>query len=560
MRRFIGNLIRASDRMLPSWLHNDIAFLIAGSALTIVIGGQFDLFERFAAFSAKHERWNIDEFALVFISLSIQALIIAALRYRLMKREHARRVVAEQTMSDLALADSLTELPNRRAFHRVLQNLTEAGNGSCVLFMIDLDRFKPVNDLYGHGVGDTVLRELSARLRNVSQGAAIFARLGGDEFAVLYSGAQTLEMRTAIATRILAEMEKPVRIGAIVCTVGASIGIATCAPDAALSGDELMRRADLALYRAKGSGRGTFCHFRDEMSDQLAARKRLEHDLQRALSNGEIRAHYQPLVRLSDGRVEGFEVLARWLHPDLGMIMPDAFIPIAEDTGLIQQMTMALIREACSDPMHQAGQHYLAINISASLLNRDLCAHVVKIIQAVGFPAERLELEITESALINDIEAAGLVLAQLRRAGFSLALDDFGTGYSSLTHLRKLPINKIKIDQSFIATMTHNPTSRKIVEALVSLAASMDVEVTAEGVETSDMAFQLRDIGCLTAQGYYFGRPSMPSSVNAFSPLAHDQLERLKAMIARPDGEQPPAQAVNVSGPATMGLARAPRA
>ena len=551
MLTFFRNIRPAWSKRVPGWVQTDLAWIAAGCVLTFFLSRKFDLFETFVVFSQQHESWDLDEFALVFVTLSLQALGLAGFRYRQMRREYNKRIRAEKAMADLALTDSLTRLPNRRAFEQKLDSLLTRRDRGCALLMIDLDRFKPVNDLYGHAVGDEVLRQVAERLENVSRGVACVARLGGDEFAVLVSRSDNAEILNSLAARIIKSMDTPVRIGAIVCSVGASVGITVAHSGSGLTESDLLRRGDLALYKAKNSGRSKYCYFQAEMTEQLAARARLEVDFRDALGAGDIRAHYQPLVRLSDGVIEGYEILARWHHPELGVIMPDEFIGIAEDTGLIGDMTMALLRQACVEPFHLAGKHYVAINISPPLLlNRDLKDDVVRELDATGFPAHRLEIEITENALIYDLEMAGLVLWELRHAGVSIALDDFGTGYSSLLHLRKLPIDKLKIDQTFIRSMSRSAKSRTIVEAVIGLAKSMRLLITAEGVESKEMADQLREMGCNTAQGYYFGRAMLPSETD-LEIAASRQLSRLKSMLGNagagvdPVGEAPETRAVN---------------
>ncbi|WP_051618449.1 putative bifunctional diguanylate cyclase/phosphodiesterase [Hyphomonas johnsonii] len=528
---FLAAVDRWLSRLAPSWVRIEVLFLALGCLVTLVVGYQVDLFAAFLAFSGRHPAWNLDKFAAVVVTLALQALVLAAFRYRQMRREYAKRVDAEQTMADLALKDSLTGLANRRAFHQRLDALVSAGTG-CALMMIDLDRFKPVNDLYGHDAGDELLRQLSSRIGEAAGGFDCLARLGGDEFGILLSETDEIDVLNHKAAAILEMIDRPVNIGAANCTVGASIGIAVAQAGMEVSSDQLVKRADLALYEAKDSGRGKYRYFRSQMAEPLAKRSRLEVDFRNALLRGEIEPYYQPLINLSTGNIEGYEILARWQHPELGMILPDVFVQIAEDTGTIGEMTLRLLRQACLDSDEWPHSHYLALNISpVQLRNRDLRADLCDVLKETGFEAHRLEIEVTENALIYDLETARLILWDLKIAGMTIALDDFGTGYSSLHHLRKLPIDKLKIDQSFIRTMSHSAKSRKIVNAVIALGSSMGLATTAEGVETEESALWLSQAGCTSAQGYYFGRP-LPSSEAWLLDTTERQLMALRQWLS----------------------------
>jgi diguanylate cyclase (GGDEF)-like protein len=427
---------------------------------------------------------------------------------------HCALTAAETHAQRLARHDPLTGLPNRRVLAAELQkavdHVAHAPQAYLVL-VIDLDRFKPVNDLQGHAAGDFVLCEIARRLEDVVRKGDTIARLGGDEFAIV-AQADPLAYADAamqLANRLLAAIRKPVFIAdsQLYVEVGASIGIAAL-PNDGRDPETLLRAADIAMYRAKREGKGTSRFFEESMDRELREQALLEIDLRRALCDGQIRPHYQPLVDMQSGALYGFEILARWHHPVRGDVAPDVFVPIAENLGLISELTAAMLRRACRDASAWPDAAIrLSLNISPTQLNdRCLPAQLLPILAEERFAPSRLELEITETALAGDIKIAKTILTDFQRAGIKVSLDDFGTGYSSLYHLRELKFDKVKIDKSFVLSMQRDNESEKIVDAILSLAHSLGMPAVAEGIETREALHRLRAKGCEYGQGYHFGK------------------------------------------------------
>lgn len=428
-----------------------------------------------------------------------------------LKHAHEATRLAQEQAQSLARHDVLTGLPNRRVFSAELQTALAHARSEPTLYsvlMIDLDRFKPVNDLQGHAVGDLVLCEVARRLMGAVRKNDTVARLGGDEFAIIAEAEpQTYPDHVIrLAGRILAAIREPIIAGETRIEIGASIGIATCPVDGS-EPDVLLHAADLAMYRAKRDGRGTFRFFEQSMDEELRAQAALEVDLRKAIPEGTIEPHYQPLMDMHDNRIYGFEMLARWRHHERGAIPPDIFIPLAEQLGLIPELTWSLLRRACRDAKEWPEEIRLSINISPiQLKDPALPAQLLTMLSQEGFSPARLEVEITETALVSDIETAKLILTALQSVGIKVSLDDFGTGYSSLYHLRELKFDKVKIDRSFIQSMANNSESEKIVDAILSLAKSLGLPTVAEGIESESVLHRLTDMGCEFGQGYYFGR------------------------------------------------------
>ena len=428
--------------------------------------------------------------------------------------ETNRRGVAQ--IARLAHYDPLTDLPNRVLFQK---SLTEAlarrarkGDQLAVHF-IDLDRFKTVNDTLGHPLGDALLREAAERLRGCVREGDTVARLGGDEFAVVQAGLSDMAGATRLAGRIVEAMAAPFDLNGHQVVIGASVGVAA-SPSDGEDADELLKKADMALYRAKGDGRGAFHFFERAMDEQLQARRALELDLRRALQAGEFELHYQPLYHLADERVTGCEALLRWRHPERGMVSPADFIPLAEEIGLIVPLGEWVLRNACVEAARWPGHVRLAVNLSpAQFRDRGLVTTVISALAASGLPAERLELEITESVLLQDSAANMAMLHDLKALGVRISMDDFGTGYSSLSYLRSFPFDKIKIDQTFVRDILHDSDALAIIKAVLDLGSSMGVTTTAEGVETQAQLDALRGQGCAEIQGYFISRPAPAAEI-----------------------------------------------
>jgi diguanylate cyclase (GGDEF)-like protein/PAS domain S-box-containing protein len=416
---------------------------------------------------------------------------------------------AEALIRHNAEHDALTGLLNRRGFQKASEAMAAAVDETRPLsvLLIDLDRFKPVNDIHGHTMGDAILCAVASRISGSVRGADAVARIGGDEFAVLCRGGDgATDDAMALSERLIAEISKPIGIreGADVVRIGASIGIAE-APRNGTDIEQLLHCADMAMYRAKSRGTGRFCFYEPAMETDLRDRAALEADLRIAIAEDQIVPFYQPILNLSDRSLTGFEVLARWQHPTRGLIGPDVFIPIAEQVGLITEITLPLLRKACRDAIQWPSEIALAINISPrQLLDATLPIRLLAVLSETDFAPGRLEVEITESALVSDIGAAGAMLNGLRSLGIKSALDDFGTGYSSMYHLREMRFDKIKIDRSFIQSMQTSAESSRVVSAFLALAGVLDLPVVAEGIESADIMNSVIDKGCAFGQGFFF--------------------------------------------------------
>lgn len=421
--------------------------------------------------------------------------------------EISEREAAEALAQSLARHDPLTGLANRRHFLEELDRwLAHIGDeqDAFALMFVDLDRFKPINDVHGHAIGDSLLQEIAARLSACLREDSFAARLGGDEFAVLLEGPDGRDGVAAAARRILSELAAPILVNGLKLTVGASIGIAMCPGDGRTAAD-LLQHGDAAMLRAK-EDRGAYKFFDSSIDEELKWRAALESELRAAIPNGDIIPYFQPVIHLQTGDVAGFEVLARWPHRERGMISPMDFIPVAEDAGLVDAMFWALLAQACRKALDAPGEFVLAVNTSPSQVRDQWFPEkVLRTLRETKFPAQRLEIEVTESAMIGDVQRAKASLMSLKNQGVRIALDDFGTGYSSLFLLRELPIDKLKIDRSFVARVTTDRENATIVGALVGLGRALGLQVTAEGVEDAATADVLRSMGCEFGQGYLFG-------------------------------------------------------
>ncbi len=412
---------------------------------------------------------------------------------------------AEARIAHMAHHDGLTDLPNREYFQeRLKQALDQAAGKRVGVLYIDLDLFKNINDSFGHPVGDRLLKEVAARLGTTVRGANIAARLGGDEFAVILAADVSPNEASACASLLIDMLKAPYELDGQEMVIGASIGIAL-SPGDGVTSEELMRNADMALYRAKSDGGGVHHFFEREMDLQAQKRRDMELDLRRAFANGEFELHYQPLVSTASDRISGFESLLRWRHQDKGMISPAEFIPVAEDIGLITQLGEWVLREACAEAVKWPVDVKVAVNLSpAQFRSRNLVQVVISALARSGLSPKRLELEITESIFLAETDANLAILHQLRELGVSISMDDFGTGYSSLSYLRSFPFDKIKIDRSFVKDLALRPDCGAIVRAISGLGRSLNITTTAEGVETEDQLDWLRAEGCNEVQGFLF--------------------------------------------------------
>jgi diguanylate cyclase (GGDEF)-like protein len=416
---------------------------------------------------------------------------------------------AEAQMEFMAHHDALTRLPNRVRFRERMEGaLFGATLGETVAVLcLDLDQFKAVNDTLGHPVGDALLQAVADRIRSCVRPSDTVARLGGDEFAVVQVSVDQPMGSTVLAARLIEKLSAPFDVQGHQIVIGASVGIAI-APNDGDDPDSLLKNADMALYRAKEDGRGIHRYFEPDMDARMQARRMLELDLRKALALGELELFYQPLVRLDTNQVSGLEALLRWRHPNRGLVAPGEFIPLAEDIGLIGPIGAWVLKEACRKATSWPSDLKVAVNLSpVQFKNGTVVLDVVAALGASGLPAHRLELEITETVLLQDTEATIATLNTLRDLGVSISMDDFGTGYSSLSYLRKFRFDKIKIDRSFIRDLSEEPDSIAIIRAVAGLGRSLGIATTAEGVETEAQLHRVREEGCTEVQGYLFSRP-----------------------------------------------------
>jgi diguanylate cyclase (GGDEF)-like protein len=423
---------------------------------------------------------------------------------------------AQQQIFHMARHDALTNLPNRTLFRERLERALHLAkrDDHLAVFCLDLDHFKEINDSLGHPVGDALLKEVARRLAaNLSEEDTV-ARLGGDEFAiVLFRHGGDASAISALAGKLVEEIAAPYDVSGHQLVIGVSIGV-SLAPDDGNDPDELLKNADLALYRAKADGRGTYRFFESGMDARAQARRLLELDLRLALRREEFEVHYQPIVDVAKERTVAFEALVRWCHPQRGTIPPSNFIPLAEETGLIIQLGETVLRKACQDAAGWSDEVGVAVNLSpVQFKNPNLVSSVKSALTASGLAPGRLELEITESVLLQNSEATLATLHELRAHGVRISLDDFGTGYSSLSYLRSFPFDKIKIDRSFVQELASRDDSMAIVRAVTGLGRSLGIVTTAEGVETAEQLDLLRKEGCTQVQGYLFSKPRPAADV-----------------------------------------------
>ncbi|HET9335337.1 MAG TPA: EAL domain-containing protein [Sphingomicrobium sp.] len=408
---------------------------------------------------------------------------------------------AEQEALDTAYTDHTTGLPNRRAMLRELERLSREG-GKGTLILLDLDHFKKVNDLYGHLTGDHLLKSAGDAIVECLPPASFAARLGGDEFAVLIPDRESAE---GTARRMVVALGSPISLGSVTAHVSVSAGIAPV--DRSMEPLDMLRRADVAMYSVKRSGRNGLAWFDKEMEQQIQHRVALEEEIREGLEADEFVPYFQPLISLDTGELNGFEVLARWRSPRRGVVEPAEFIDVAEQSGQIGALSMRVMEKALVEARDWPSHLKLAVNISPTQFrDAHLAERIVKILAETGFPARRLEVEITENSLLEDREQALTIVQSLRNSGITIALDDFGTGYASLSQLHSLPFDRIKIDRSFIGALSSNEQGAAIVEAITQLGKSLSVPITAEGVETDSVREHLAALGCSDAQGWVFGR------------------------------------------------------
>lgn len=512
----------------------DAICIVAFFGAVLVLAIRLEAFAHVANFSATHERWEIDEIFTTLMVMPVALGIYAWRRLRETRRELARRRAAEAAASEMALHDSLTGLPNRRkARTEVTKALESAADVPVTLLVLDLNRFKPVNDLHGHAIGDELLLMVGERLVEAAgHGAAVY-RFGGDEFCILLKGLTSADAILSRVEAVSSVFDQPFELSERTVTVGASIGVTTTEHPGTTM-DQLLIEADAAMYRAKSKAGNEFGFFEAGMERVALRRAEIESELRLALINGEIKAHFQPLVRLRDQRVIGYESLARWYLPDGTIRQPDDFIPIAEETGLISDVFFAVLKHSARESRNWPQGQRFAINLSPVQLNDPwLVERILKTLLEEGVSPGRLEIEVTESALVADFDVARDVLWSLKNQGVHISLDDFGTGYSSLRHLSELPFETLKIDKSFITNLNDDPAAQTIVRTVASMAHSLGLLVTAEGIETEGNAANVAAFGCDIGQGFLYGHPEASRGAGSVTSVDDADCE-----LAAPDSRR----------------------
>ena len=502
----LSNLRRIEQGPLPS---GDLAYSLNGPEGNIIA--------RFG-WTPKQPGAEIVHNVVPFIAVALTGFaLLAAFVLRYMRHTAAAIAAGESRLRHLAMHDPLCGLPNRIFFGERLEAVIEevrAGSAPAAVFYIDLDHFKDVNDTLGHHVGDELIRNVTLRLSHTLRGGDLVARLGGDEFAVITSIAGDSEMMMGLAQRIISALCAPYSISGQNIIIGASIGIAVIDKNCGTATD-VMRYADMALYRAKNEGRNRACIYDAAMDADLSTRKLLEADLREAIENDQLQLLYQPVVNKSGESVVGVEALCRWTHPIRGEVPPSEFIAIAEHSGLIIDLGNWVLRRACIDGKAWP-ELTIAVNVSSLQFRRiDFVEVVERILKETEFDPARLELELTESVLLGNVDTAEDAMLRLKALGVRLALDDFGTGYSSLLYLRRFPFDKLKIDRSFVRSIEKAADAAAIVHAIVSLGRGLGMKVTADGVETADQQLFLRAAGVHSMQGYRFGKPVSVAEISA---------------------------------------------
>lgn len=482
----------------------DLAMISAVVIAASLAMWQYDVFPNSSP-TTKQLAFEVDE---IFAVMTLGFALFSWSRLRAQRREVLRRRAAEAEARALAFEDTLTGLPNRRQFEEALRTALEARPGADAVhavMLLDLNGFKRINDMYGHPVGDETLIHTASRLRRAVRDGDLVARFGGDEFAILARHLPGPEAASALAVRVIDALKSPVRTEAGEHRVGTGIGIALLPADGA-DAETLVRKADVALYRAKGEGRSAFRFFEDEMDRTIQERDRLERELRGAIDTPALRNSYQPQIDLGTGEVIGFEALPTWDHPSLGVIEANRLLAIADSAHLLREVTDDLTARACRDAAAWRATVTLSLRVPPQLLKDDTFpSRLVSILDRAGVTPGRLELEIPESALVSELDAARKTLSAVHQSGVRIALGQFGTGYSTLYHLRNFHLDTIKLDRSFVQAMSHDPQSATIVRALIGLGKGLGLSVAAEGVQDEEQRALLMAQGCGQAQGARFG-------------------------------------------------------
>jgi len=471
-----------------------------------------------AAFSGSFDA-GIDRSSAVAVLLNIAVILFAWRRSKDLQEALASNKSAQQAAHDNAFVDHVTGLANRRELMRVLADPKAACAGSTLL-LLDLDLFKKVNDLYGHIVGDEVLKRTASIVREMAPEGSCCARLGGDEFAVLVPKQPHDRVRKSVSLMI-ETIAQPIVLGTATAHVSASIGISRI--DRGMTAEECLRRSDIAMYAAKRAGRNRQVWFDDEMERELLERTRLEDEIRDAITAGEFVPFYQPQIDLGTGELTGFEVLARWQSPSKGLVEPNDFINVAEGSGLIAELSLSVMKQALHEARSWPAHLKIAVNISpVQFRDSQLAERILKLLAETNFPPSRLEVEITESSFLEDRETALTIVESLKNMGVTISLDDFGTGYASLSQLQSLPFDRIKIDKSFVSSLLADEQSDAIVSTILSLGRALHLPITAEGIEDDGTKARLQRLGCSDGQGWLFGKAVSGEVVRATFGVGSD--------------------------------------
>lgn len=518
MRHMLGQLRSVINRQLSSQVRRDLLVLAGFIAAGYILATQLDVFAQLQSLVVEHQNLPLGAvFGTIFVTC-LGLTLYGFTRSHATVKELSLRVKAEERARRLAMHDQLTGLPNRRQLKGVVNFQLAENDGSrpLAMILINLDQFKAFNDHYGRAVANELLVSV-AKLLNLRAGVDGFvSRLEADQFAVVLQDRSDEELMDWLSSTLTA-IEMPHVLTEDEVSICATAGVAV-GPADGRDAETLIRRAELAQRRAKESSRGWFAFFKTGMDQRVHDRAVFEHDVYVAIRDDVVEPFYQPLVELGAGKVCGYEILARWQHEERGMVMPNQFIPVAEATGLIGDLTLNLLRKACLDALNWTGSPQLSLNISPILLQDDtLAKRLLAVMDEVGFAPQRLEIQVTEAALVADLDSARAIFYQLKEQGVCVALDNFGTGHSSLRQLRDLPFDKVMIDRSYIETMGEDSDSAALVRAVIAMAKNLGLSSVAEGVETAEQAKLLARLGCDIGQGFLFGKPQPASELHTLN-------------------------------------------
>jgi diguanylate cyclase (GGDEF)-like protein len=485
---------------------SDCVVIVLFGICTLGICISFDFYEKFYEFSAQHESWQVDDTFIGFVVIGWCGFIFGIRRILDLRREVRSRRRAEKAAVEMASQDALTKLPNRRGL-TANYSLHKEKYSHFFLVIFDIDGFKSVNDVYGHSFGDRLLREIADSIRKVLPERDFACRLGGDEFALILRSVKTRDDAQRLLDQLVVLISRPMVFDSVRLATACTFGVATY-PNDGEDLSSLLRRADLALYQGKHDGKNTIRFFNSSRDSHLEEQSQTAQWLREALDGSYLSLAYQPIVTVEEERIVGFEALARLYHPLHGEIPPSKFIPAAERSGLMREVTNLLLERACKEAQSWPESFYLAFNLSAlDLRDENLVLRVQSVLQRTGLAPQRLELEVTETAIIGNVALARMHIENLRAMGICVSMDDFGTGYSSLAQLSQLNFSKLKIDRSFISTVLENDKNGRIVKAIIHLSEGLSLPAVAEGVETREQAQWLTDSGCSLAQGFLFNEP-----------------------------------------------------